>query len=80
MPRGINGEYYNYRMPFGVDYPNPLISLYNTIMHSVDNRNPHLITGIAPSGSINKTSNFFKFINSSPAKLVLKILDLILSS
>lgn len=38
MPRGINGEYYNYRMPFGGDYPNPLISLYNTIIHSVDDR------------------------------------------
>lgn len=80
MPRGINGEYYNYRMPFGGNYSNPLISIYNTIIHSIDNKNPYLITGIAPSGSINRTSNFFKFINSSPVKLVLKILDLILSS
>ena len=52
--------------------PNPLISLYNTIIHSVDDRNPHLITGIAPSGSINRTSNFFKFISSSPAKTGIK--------
>lgn len=72
MPRGINGEYYNYRMPFGGNYSNPLISIYNTIIHSIDNKNPYLITGIAPSGSINRTSNFFKFINSSPVKTSIK--------
>lgn len=80
MPRGINGEYYNYRMPFGGDYPNPLISLYNTIMHSADDRNPHLITGIAPSGSINKLLIFLNLLIAVLQKLVLKILDLILSS
>ena len=52
MPRGINGEYYNYKMPFGENYSNPLISIYSTIIHSIDNKNPYLITGIAPSGSI----------------------------
>jgi hypothetical protein len=44
MPRGINGEYYNYRMPFGGNYSNPLISIYSTIIHSIDNKNPYLIT------------------------------------
>ena len=72
MPRGINGEYYNYKMSFGGNYSNPLISIYNTIIHSIDDKNPYLITEIAPSGSINRTSNFFKFINSSPAKTSIK--------
>lgn len=72
MPRGINGEYYHYRMPFGRNYANPLITLYNKVVHSVDDNNPFLITGIAPSGSINNTSRFFKFINSSPSKANIK--------
>ena len=38
MPRGINGEYYNYKMPFGGNYSNPLISIYSTIIHSIDDK------------------------------------------
>lgn len=80
MPRGINGEYYNYKIPFGGNYSNPLISIYNTIIHSIDDKNPYLITGIAPSGSTNRTSNFLNLLIVVLQKLVLKILDLILSS
>lgn len=73
MPRGINGEYYKYKVPYGRNYQNPLIQLYNILIHSADSKNPYLITGTAPTAQI-KFNNFIK--GESLAKENSKLLDL----
>ncbi len=74
MPRGINGEYYNYIQPKGSNYyTHPFLQIYNYVMHSADDKNPYLNTGVAPTAQI----KFNKFIAGESLKGNSKLLDLI---
>lgn len=47
MPRGINGEYYNYKMPFGENYSNPNIIDEKGTMH-IDWNNLDIFKSLTP--------------------------------